>query len=187
MSETIRTRDTRVIVIGSLLILVGAILLLDRLDLFDFRWNRLFWIVAASLGAFFVVDGFLRKLRGRIFWGSMMFFVSTYYIMLQWRIIDRYSFYTVPAFLIAIGFSLVMLYLHEPREVALLIPAILFIGTGAAAILWWWEVIDWWDVRHAIRTYWPLLFVLWGVALIVRRKPRRPQAVEPPPGPPQSS
>jgi len=187
MSETIRTRDTRAIVIGSLLILVGLILLLDRLDLFYFRWNRLFWIVAACLGGFFVVDGFLRKLRGRVFWGSMMFFVSAYYIMLQWRIIDRYSFYTVPAFLIAIGLSLVMLYLYEPREVALLIPAILFVGTGTAAILWWWEVIDWWDVRHAIRTYWPLLLVFLGVGLIVRRKPQRTGTAELPPEPPQSS
>lgn len=174
MSEEIRSREPRAVIIGSLLILIGITLLLDRLNVFYFRWDRLFWLMTLFLGGFFAVDGFLRKRRGRVFWGSMLFFISVYYVLLQWRLIDRYDFYTLPVILIALGFSFVSLYLYEPREVALLIPAILFVGTGTAAILWWWEVLEWYEIRHAIRVYWPLLFVVWGIALIVKRKPGHP-------------
>lgn len=184
MAASIRTREPRVIVIGSLLILIGSILLLDRLDLFYFRWDRVVWLLAAFFGGFFVVDGFMRKRRGRVFWGGFLFSVSVFYTLLHWGIIDRYDFYNLPAFLISMGLAFVMLYAYEPREVMLFVPAILFLGTGTAMILWWWEVVDWWDIRYAVRTYWPLLLVVWGAAIILKR---RPPVAKVEAGPPPSS
>jgi hypothetical protein len=67
-------------------------------------------------------------------------------------------------------------YAFEPRNVAVLVPAVLFVGFGVAMILVEYDYLDWWEVRRAIRTYWPLVLILWGAAIMLKRRPRVSQS-----------
>ena len=163
-------REPRILIIGSLFIILGATLLLDRLDVMAFRWDKLFWIAAVLTGGFLTGDGFIRRKRGRLFWGSLLLFFSAFQTLTGLGVIERYGFYTLPALFIAFGLAFFCLYALEPREVTLLIPAILLCGAGTVSLLWWWEIVDMYEVRSIIRTYWPLVLVAIGVSIMVRRR-----------------
>jgi hypothetical protein len=77
----------------------------------------------------------------------------------------------VPAtFSLALGFSFLMLFFYDPRRIGVLIPLLFFGGYGILYYLWWWDVIDWFEMKHYMQTYWPLLIILWGISLIFRRR-----------------
>lgn len=159
-------------IFGILLIALGAMLLLDRLDIIYFGWGKIFWIFTGIWGAVLSVQGFSLKRRGRIFWGSLLFFVSLFFVLEQWGMFWWSDELWVGGMSLAFGMAFVMLFLFEPRNFGVLVPALLFGGFGAAMILVDYEYLNWWDVRHYLRDYWPLLFVLWGIAIIVKRRPQ---------------
>src|SRR3989338_5893645 len=116
MSERIAlNREPRVLVFGILLIALGLVLLLDRLDLLFVRWGSLAWIVGACFGGFFAVDGFIRKRGARIYWGSVLFFFCTYWVMAGWYVIYHHNFYVTPVILLSFGLPF-LLSLHQGRE-----------------------------------------------------------------------
>lgn len=173
----ILNREPRVLVIGSLFIILGVSLLLDRLDLVYFRWDKLFWLVASITGAYLMGEGLVRKRRGKAFWGGLLFFFGVFQSAMHAGLIERYGFYTLPALFIAFGLAFLALYAVDPREVSLLIPSLLLCGAGVTSLLWWWEVVDLYEVRQVIRTYWPLVLVALGLSIMVR--PRRSGPSEP--------
>jgi hypothetical protein len=65
-----------------------------------------------------------------------------------------------------------MLFVYDPRNVGILIPALIFGGFGATVFLVEWDYLDWWDVRYYIRNYWPVLLILLGFGIILKRKPQ---------------
>ncbi len=164
-------KEPRGLVFGILLIALGAVLLLDRLDVLFVRWDSVAWIVGACLGGYLVVDGFVRKRGARIYWGSVLFFFCVYWVLAEWNVVYHHNFYVTPVILLSFGLSFFLLYASSPREFGLLIPAVLLSGAGTVMILWWWEYVEWYEVRHALNTYWPLLFVIWGVSLLLKRRP----------------
>lgn len=169
-TRLILNREPRILIIGSLFIILGTALLLDRLDLLYFRWDKLFWLAALVTGGYLATDGFIAHKRGKVFWGSLLFFFSCYQVLIRFGLLDRYDFYTLPALFIAFGLAFFTLFTYEPREYSLLIPAFLLCGTGILSLLWWWEVVEWYEIRYFLRTYWPLILVLLGIFLIVRRR-----------------
>jgi len=171
-------REPRILIIGSLFIILGAALLLDRLDVMAFRWDKLFWIAATITGMFLTGDGLVRRKRGKTFWGSLLLFFSLFQTLTRFGAIERYGFYTLPALFIAFGIAFFLLYMLEPREVTLLIPALLLCGAGTVSLLWWWEIVDLYEVRSAVRTYWPLALVAIGLSIMVRRRSHPAPGVE---------
>jgi hypothetical protein len=77
----------------------------------------------------------------------------------------------VPAtFSLALGLSFLMVFFYDPRRFGVLVPVLLFGGYGVLYYLWWWDVIDWFEMKHYVQTYWPALIILWGISLIFRPK-----------------
>ncbi|MBI2618882.1 MAG: hypothetical protein HYW57_02260, partial [Ignavibacteriales bacterium] len=136
MAQLVLKREPRVLAAGSLLIIVGIALLLHRLDIVSLRWDKLFWLVGVTGGGFLVADGFTRRRRGRVFWGSVLFLGSLYFVLLRFGVLARYDFPLVPMLFVVFGLSFFLLYLADLRATTLLIPALLFTGAGGAAILW---------------------------------------------------
>jgi hypothetical protein len=163
-------REPRALVLGSLFVILGAALLLDRLELVWFRWDKLFWMAAVATGGFLLTDGFLSVKRGRIYWGGVLFFFGSYQVLIRFDIIERYGFYTLPALFIAFGLAFLCLYVRFPREFALLVPFIILAGSGVVFVLWWWEMVEWYEIRHFVRTYWPVLLILIGLSIMFRRR-----------------
>jgi hypothetical protein len=74
-------------------------------------------------------------------------------------------------FSLALGLSFLMLFLYDPRRFGVLVPVFFFGGYGILYYLWWWDVIDWFEMKHYLHLYWPVLIIFWGLSLVFR--PRR--------------
>ncbi len=158
--------------LGVVLILFGGLLLLNNLGVLYLERGKILWLGGAIVGGIIVIDSFIHKHRDRVFWGSVLFFASVMFSIEKWRVIEPYGSYWIPAMSTAVGLAFLMLFFYEPRDVAILIPAFLFTGFGVVWMLVDLEILDWFDVRHYIRNYWPVALILWGVAILLRRRPR---------------
>jgi hypothetical protein len=165
-------RKPKTPILGILLIALGVTLLLDRLDIIYFGWGKIFWMFLCIWGGVLAVQGFSLKRRGRIFWGSLLFFVSLFFSLSQWGLFWWSDELWVGGMSLALGMAFLMLVVFEPGNIGVLVPALLFGGFGATMILVDYNYVDWWDVRHYLANYWPLLLVVWGVAILLKRKPQ---------------
>lgn len=159
-------------IFGILLIALGSMLLLDRLEVISFGWGRIFWMFLGIWGALLAVQGFSMKRRGRIFWGSLLFFVGFVFSLDAWDLIWLTDELGFGGMSLALGLAFAMLYIFEPRNVGVLVPTVLFVGFGAVMILVEYNYLDWWEVRRAIRDYWPVVLILWGAAILLKQRPQ---------------
>jgi uncharacterized membrane protein HdeD (DUF308 family) len=170
MNDVTRQRIKGFSVFGIFLILMGAGLLLNRFHLIPYDGHVIIWIALACVGIFAVVQAFINKRRGAVFFGSLIFFVSVAEIIHRFRWIQYGPWDWMAVFSLALGLAFVMLFLYEPRRFGSLVPALFFIGYGVLYFLWWWDYIDWFDMQYYLRTYWPVLLVLWGISLLFRKR-----------------
>ncbi len=164
--------ESRVSLFGILLVLLGTFMLLDRFALIHLGWSSILWMFGAAFGAAITVEGFLRKRQARVFWGSLMLFVSALLLMRLWRWVDFWGIHWLAVLSLALGLAFLMLFVYNPRQLGVLIPALIFGGFGAAEFLVEWGYMDWWDVRYYVRHYWPVLLILLGVAILLKRRPQ---------------
>jgi len=170
MEPILKKKSSDFPIFGIFLILLGAGLILNKLRVFHYSWGIIFWICLGVAGVVTVVQAFMTRRRGVVFWGSLLFFVSVAMIAHRFVLID-FAPWDVPAtFSLALGLSFLMLFFYDPRRFGVLIPVLFFGGYGVLYYLWWWDVIDWFEMRHYIFTYWPVFVILWGLSLIFRRR-----------------
>jgi hypothetical protein len=67
-------KESKIPLLGIFLIVLGSLMLLDRLDVVYLGWGRILWLVGAAAGAAFAVEGFVTKRQARVFWGSFLFY-----------------------------------------------------------------------------------------------------------------
>ena len=170
MEPTLHKKSGGLPIFGVFLILLGAGLILNKLHVFHYSWGIIFWICLSVAGVVAVVQAFITRRRGVVFWGSLLFFLSVIMIAHRFVLID-FAPWDVPAtFALALGLSFLMLFFYDPRRFGVLIPVLFFGGYGVLYYLWWWDVIDWFEMRHYVFTYWPVFVILWGLSLIFRRR-----------------
>ena len=169
--ETIaRKRSGGFSIFGIFLILLGVGLVLSKLHLLHYKWGIVLWSCLGVAGLAAAIQAFITRRRGVVFWGSFLFFVSIAMLIHRFELLN-FAPWDVPAtFSLALGFSFLMLFFYDPRCIGVLIPLLFFGGYGILYYLWWWDVIDWFEMKHYMQTYWPLLIILWGISLIFRRR-----------------
>ncbi len=155
---------------GIVLVVIGVLLLLKQLNLVRISGPILLSASFAIYGAAAVIRSFFLNVRKGIFWGALCFFGGTFFAMISYDSISHSPEVVLPGLLLVFGFSFVTLYFYNFRDIHLLLPAILFIGLGVSLMmtrLGYWYISDVWD---AIMHYWPLLLILFGVSLLMRKK-----------------
>jgi hypothetical protein len=169
--ETItRKRSSGLPIFGIFLILLGVGIILNKLHVIHYGEGIILWICLGLVGLATVVQAFVTRRRSVVFWGSLLFFVSIGMLVHRLALLD-FAPWDVPAtFSLALGLSFLMLFFYEPRRFGVLVPVILFAGYGVLYYLWWWDVIDWFEMKHYVHTYWPVLIILWGISLIFLRR-----------------
>jgi hypothetical protein len=150
------------------LIVVGVAMMLDRFNILSFGWWAVIWSLIAVSGIMKAVHGFSNKRSGRVFWGTFLFLLGTYGLLRDIDVIELRSYWWLPAMILIVGFSLMMMYMSTPKEWHLLIPALVLLGTGAAMVLTEFGYFYRYDVVEAIRRYWPAALILFGLSLVLR-------------------
>lgn len=162
---------------GILLVVVGIIMLLDHLNVFDMKYSLIFWPLMMLVGIVLVSRGFTGIHRGKIFWGSALFLYSLFFFIRSIDYFDIHGRLIFPASFLIFGIAFFMMYLGNVKDWPLIIPAAILGGIGTIFILTEYGYIYRWDVWEAIADYWPVLLIVIGILLIFRRK----SATTPPP------
>jgi hypothetical protein len=161
-------KETRSLIWGIILILIGFLFLGNNLDWFYFDWHDL-WPTVLILGGIFFWLGWLsnRKEFGLLMPGSILL---VYGIMFQYSALNGWYYMDElwPGFLLGPGLGFLFMYLLGNREKGLLVPA--FILIGLAALFW---------IGHDVFEYfWPLLLIGIGLYLLFKNRFRQTDQTE---------
>jgi hypothetical protein len=160
----------RLPVFGILLLVVGVALLLEKLDVIEFGWSKILWAAVAVLGATIVIRSFVQNGRGGIFWGTLLFLYGLFFLLRSLDLIESHVTVFMPATFVILGFGFLMLFVSDPKDWHLLIPSVILLAFGGAFMLAEAGYIHRWEMWDTFRTWWPLILVLVGFSLILRRK-----------------
>jgi hypothetical protein len=160
----------RLPVFGILLFVVGVALLLEKLDVIEFGWSRILWAAVAVLGAAIVIRAFVQNGRAGIFWGTVLFLYSLFFLLRSLDLIEGHVAVFLPASFAILGFAFLMLFVSDPKDWHLLIPSVILLGFGGAFMLAEAGYIRRWEMWDSFKTWWPLILVLVGFSLILRRR-----------------
>jgi hypothetical protein len=152
--------------LGIVLIVIGAAMLLDHFRVLTMSWWLIFW-ASVAVGSLVMLIRNGRKKEGGIFWLTILFFFAVYKTIWHigaWELDPAIGF---PLVLVVAGIGLTVLVGFSPKRWHLLVPGFLLIAVGAAMILSEYDVIQEWQVRSAIQTYWPVALVIFGAALLL--------------------
>ncbi len=164
---------TRISWFGLVLILIGLLLLFDRLRIVRIESQIILWSGLILLGFISVMRGFSDNRPGRVFWGTFIFLFALFFLLRSMDLMDIHAHMLPPALFLMVGISFLMLFLHTPKEWGLLIPAVAFGALGVVLIMVEYGYLYEWDVWDFIRTWWPLILILLGVSVVLRPRPRR--------------
>lgn len=157
-------------VFGILLIVVGAALLLEKVEVIEFGWSRILWAAVSVLGAAIVIRAFVQDGRGGIFWGTVLFLYGLYFFMRSLDLVEGQFTVFMPASMVILGFAFLMLFVSDAKDWHLLIPSVILLGFGGAFMLTEVGYIHRWEMWDTVGTWWPLILVLVGLSLILRRR-----------------
>lgn len=163
--------------LGVALIVIGAILVLERMSVLHFSWREVFWGVLALASVIKIGQGFATSVatrgvqgRGRIFWWTILGSFACYKFFYHIGMFDPTDPILFACMLMAIGTGILIMFLSWPREWHVAIPAVIVLGLGITVYLSEMGYIYRWDVLHTVRTYWPVALILFGAALLMNRK-----------------
>jgi len=155
------------IIPGIILIAIGTLLLLNRLDIYYFRWATLYPIILMFLGAIFMSRAFGGRDKGAIFPGTILFLVGLFFFLRNNYWLPFYYFRdSWPVFVLIIGIAFVALYAVKPYDWGVLIPGGLFLLLGSAFLLDRLHYLPW-GVREILGQLWPVALIILGIAILV--------------------
>ncbi|MBI4535711.1 MAG: hypothetical protein HY708_05490 [Ignavibacteriae bacterium] len=164
----------RIPALGIALIVVGTMMILERSGMISLEWTAIAWAVLALYGAQKLLTGFSQKRRGKVFWGTMFLLFGSFQILSKLEMIDFRFEMMLPIILIMVGMSIFAMYVANPAEWHLVIPAFFFIALGSVIVFSEMGYLDRWEVASAVKNYWPVALIVFGGALIARsRRPIR--------------
>lgn len=156
-------------IIGLVLVLLGVALLLNQMNVIHIGGMALVWLGLLVYGAAVVIRSFINNDRSKVFFGTLCFLTGILFFILKAGFISgAFSIY-FPAFIIIVGLAFFMLFVFNTKDWHLLIPALIFLALGAALMLthlgYWYSR----DVWRTIASYWPILLILIGGTMLIRR------------------
>ena len=157
---------------GLALIIIGAALLLDRLNVVEIHFSTVFWPIVMVLGLMSVGRGFGQNRRGKIFWGSVWFLYGLFFFLRSSDFVELRGHMFVPATFLIIGIAFLMMYFNNLKDWFFLLSSLIFIGIGMAYICAELDYLSYWDLHDALRVYWPVILILFGLTFIFRRRHR---------------
>jgi len=155
---------------GAALILIGATMLMSRFHVVPLGWHEVFWGLVAAFGAYKIWTGFTGGHKGSIFWGTLFFLFGIYRILYSLEIFELPMDFGFPAFVTMVGTGFFLMYISSPREWHLLVPALFFLVLGVGMGMSELGYIYRWEFLRAIKTYWPLVLILFGGTLLLNRR-----------------
>jgi hypothetical protein len=167
------------LIIGLILIVIGAGLMANQFLPFEFGWSQIYPLLFLALA----LSAFIKAFSGQhssAFGGGFFGALGLFFAARNFGFIDSLWFFEWwPIIFLAMGVGFICSFLFRPTDWGVLVPAFIFTGLGSLFLLNSLGVVEdifetAWDL---IDRYWPLALVLIGVAFIlISLRPRTEHA-----------
>ena len=154
------------IITGTVFIVIGVFLLLQKLQLIDLRWHEFYPFLFLGLG----IVLFLKALRGNsnsAFWATFSLTLGLFFVLRNYDLIGDLWFADVwPVILIGLGLGFIVLFSFRPGDWGLVIPGFFLSVVG---VLLFMDQLDlsWWYTKYVARNFWSIVLIVIGLAMIV--------------------
>ena len=153
---------------GLILIIIGSILLLYKLDIFDFGWYQIYPVIMMGLGILFFTSIAGKNQKGAVFPGTILFLLGLFFFLRNYEIVPYdYVRHVGPVVLIIVGLAFFAVFLTKPSDWGALIPSAVLVVIGSSLLLRKFHVI-YWNVWDVITMYWPIFLIVIGAGIIFR-------------------
>lgn len=157
---------------GIVLVLIGIGLLLRQLHIVRLDGTSMVLIGMTVYGAAMIIRSFVTDIRQALFFGSLCFYGGIVLLLGHYEVIEHSPYTYVPGFLLATGMAFLMLFIYNFRDFHLLVPAVIFLALGVAFMMTEIGYLYPSDVKEAVRQYWPVGIIAFGILMLFRRKER---------------
>jgi hypothetical protein len=160
--------NKRSLIPGILFIVIGLWLFARRFFFFTPYWICIYPIILIFFAILLFIETSRRHHSGSLFWGVVLLSVGGFFFLRNFGIIPYfYADEYWPIFLLCLGMGFIALYILNPRDWGIIIPAglFLFFGIGFSlhtfhAYFWGWE--------RFIENYWPMILIVIGLGVLIR-------------------
>ena len=164
------------IVPGALMIIVGGLLLLHRLDLIYLRWRDTYPLIMLGLSVWLFISAFSKEDKGQVFPATILLILGAFFFMRNFNLfLFDYYFYdwedAWPIFLVAVGAGFVTLFIFKPDDWGVLIPGGILLGLGVVFFLRNFGFFYWFDFAN----FWPVILIAIGVFLVLSGMNKKPK------------
>ncbi|CUT02608.1 LiaI-LiaF-like domain-containing protein [Candidatus Chrysopegis kryptomonas] len=158
------------LVFGVILVLIGLVILLDKLGVVYLSWKKILSILLVIAGAYLGYSGFGLNSNSKVFWGSILFFFGIYLFIDSFGFLNPDVHFFWPVVLITTGLAFLMSFVNRPNDFALLLPAVALVGIGVLFLLTNLGVIYSFEVWESVEKFWPVLLIILGLYLILKKR-----------------
>ncbi len=156
--------------LGSVLIVLGLMFL--AVNFSDYGWEE-FWPLFMIAGGLAFLSAYLadRRNYGFLMPATILTVYGTLFLLrslTDWDYMEEWW----PTFVLGPGLGLLAMYFGGKRESGLLVPAAILLGLASIFFIVFGPL-------QAYERYWPVLLILAGVALLLRRRDDAPQSQTP--------
>lgn len=163
-------RDKALLLLGVVMVIVGLIILLDKIGILSLSWKKIISIVIVFYGAYLGYAGFGLNSNRKVFWGSIFFFFGIYLFVDSFGFLNPDVHFFWPVVMIVIGLSFFMSFVNRPKDFALLLPAVTLVGIGVLFLLTNLGVIYSFELWESVEKFWPVLLIILGLYFILKRR-----------------
>lgn len=175
---------------GLILVVIGMFLLLDRMDVYYFEWS-LFIPAGVFLLGLSIWTNCLKSRKGcNVFWGTVLVILGGFFFLWNYGTLDVTMIDYWPIFPTAIGAGFLSIFLLNWRHWWALFPGVPLLVIGGSYLAYYTGYIDLFRLEDILYTfedivinigdYYPVIFIVIGLLLIVMATRRSRRKVEPP-------
>ncbi len=159
--------------VGVALIVIGCTILLAKTRVFDFHWMVFLYVLMGTFGVVKLSQGFVRRRKGSIFFGAFLFLTGVLGLLIEFDFVFASSRVVIPSIFLIMGLAFLFSYSIALRNFVHLTFGLFFVALGGSFLLAELSYFDRWEVRHAVRDYWPLLLIALGVSVLLSKKKQK--------------
>jgi len=154
------------IVLGLILIGLGLILILDRQGMLSWTILRSYGFLL--LGALLFIQSLSSPHRKGLFSSVVLFCLGLYFTGVEWHLYQLQRGLTISIFVLSFGMAFYAVFIFKQHKWDCLIYGNLLILTGILFLLAFLNILPSETFITIVDDYWPLVFVILGLALIVK-------------------
>jgi len=161
------------------LIIIGALLLLNQLGLFEPSRPNVIMLVSFFFGVMLINKGLIHPRRNGILGGSFFILLALTLFLMKKGIFAIDDMLGTGLLLIDLGLANIIYFLFRTDKLSNLTWGLIFLTAGTPFVIVYADLVPLWLLEDIISTYWPVILILFGLGLLGESLRRRRKTVQP--------